>query len=74
LSLGEALSARNLTIASTPSVVGLDPIYFSAALAGSRRRRRHRAARVHISEAPFIAVLIGVDRGKNFTDIFTELR
>ena len=40
---------------------GIDLIYYSFSLAGSRRRSRHRAVRVHISEVPLVAVLIGLE-------------
>ena len=40
---------------------GIDLIYYSFSLAGSRRRSRHRTVRVHISEVPLVAVLIGLE-------------
>ena len=40
---------------------GIDLIYYSLLLAGSRRRSRHQAVRVHISEVPLVAVLIGLE-------------
>lgn len=50
-SLGEALPAGNSSPYPSPRrcAAGIDPIYFSLLLAGSRRRRRHRAVRVQAS-------------------------
>jgi hypothetical protein len=44
---------------------GFDLIYYSLSLAGSRRRSLHQAVRVHISDAPLVVALIGLDRDEN---------